>query len=69
VRRAQEFAYPWPAGATLVLHSDGLTSRWQLDTYPGVLRHHPGLIASILYRDFRRRYDDVTVVVARSGAG
>jgi anti-sigma regulatory factor (Ser/Thr protein kinase) len=64
VRRFQEFAYPWPAGSTLVLHSDGLASHWSLDGYPGVIRHHPGVIAGVLYRDFRRSHDDVTVVVA-----
>jgi anti-sigma regulatory factor (Ser/Thr protein kinase) len=64
VRRIQEFTYPWPAGSMLVLHSDGLTSHWTLDGYPGVVRCHPGLIAGVLYRDFRRAHDDVTVVVA-----
>jgi anti-sigma regulatory factor (Ser/Thr protein kinase) len=64
VRRFQEFTYLWPAGSTLVMHSDGLTSHWSLDGYPGVIRRHPGLIAGLLYRDFRRPHDDVTVVVA-----
>jgi hypothetical protein len=48
----------------LLLHSDGLISHWSLDGYPGVIRCHPGLIAGVLYRDFRRAHDDVTVVVA-----
>jgi anti-sigma regulatory factor (Ser/Thr protein kinase) len=65
VRRIQEFTYAWPAGSTLVLHSDGLKSHWDLAAYPGLLRHHPALIAGILYRDFRRGHDDATVVVAR----
>jgi anti-sigma regulatory factor (Ser/Thr protein kinase) len=63
-RRIQEFRYPWPPDSTLVLHSDGLTTHWSLDGYPGVIRRHPGLIAGLLYRDFRRAHDDVTVVVA-----
>jgi anti-sigma regulatory factor (Ser/Thr protein kinase) len=67
-RRIQQFSYPWPADATLVLHTDGLTSRWELEAYPGLIRHHPALIAGILYRDFRRRHDDATVVVARPWA-
>jgi anti-sigma regulatory factor (Ser/Thr protein kinase) len=64
-RRIQEFTYPWPAGASLVLHSDGLTSRWTLDAYPGLLERHPMLIAALLYRDFRRGRDDATVLVLR----
>jgi anti-sigma regulatory factor (Ser/Thr protein kinase) len=63
VRRVQEFTYPWTAGSTLVLHSDGLTSHWGLDAYPGIIRCHPAVVAGVLYRDFRRSHDDVTVVV------
>jgi hypothetical protein len=33
--------------------------------YPGFTRRHPGLVAGILYRDFRRERDDATVIVAR----
>ena len=65
VRRIQEFSYPWPAGAILVLHSDGIVSHWTLDGNPGLAAHHPMLIAGILYRDFRRGRDDTTVVVLR----
>src|SRR5262249_658281 len=65
VRRIQEFSYPWPAGATLVLSSDGLVSHWTLDHHPGLAARHPMLVAGILYRDFRRGRDDTTVVVLR----
>jgi anti-sigma regulatory factor (Ser/Thr protein kinase) len=65
-RRFQEFTYPWPPDSTLVMHSDGLITHWDLGPYPGLLRRHPGLIAGVLYRDFRRQRDDTTVVVARS---
>ena len=68
VRRVQEFTYPWPAGATLVMHSDGLTSHWTFDRYPGLAARHPMLIAGVLYRDFRRGRDDTTVVVLREVA-
>ena len=33
--------------------------------YPGLAQRPPALIAGVLYRDFSRRRDDVTVVVAR----
>jgi hypothetical protein len=64
-RKIQEFCYPWAAGALLVLHSDGLATRWSLDAYSGLTVRHPSLIAGVLYRDFSRRRDDVTVVVAK----
>lgn len=65
MRRVQEFSYPWPTGALLILHSDGLTARWDLDRYPGLQSRHPSLIAGVLFRDFARGNDDATVVVAR----
>jgi anti-sigma regulatory factor (Ser/Thr protein kinase) len=62
--RLQEFHYPVPAKSVLVLHSDGLGTQWTLSHYSGLTSSHPSLIAGILYRDFARRRDDVTVVVA-----
>ncbi len=53
----------WPAGARLVLHSDGILSRWRMDAYPGLRPKHPALLAGVLYRDFGRKQDDVTVLV------
>ena len=66
--RIDEFTYPWPRGGLLVLHSDGLATHWDLDRYPGLARRHPSLIAGVLYRDFTRGRDDVTVVVARESS-
>jgi hypothetical protein len=65
VARIQEFTYPFPPGALLVLHSDGLNTHWKLDSYPGLAARHPGIIAGVLYRDFNRGRDDATVVAAR----
>jgi anti-sigma regulatory factor (Ser/Thr protein kinase) len=69
VRKVQEFDYPWPDGGMLVMHSDGLQTRWSLDAYPGAARRHPAVVAGLLYRDFARGRDDLTVaVVRRAGA-
>jgi anti-sigma regulatory factor (Ser/Thr protein kinase) len=65
VLRIDEFRQPWMHGSVLVMHSDGVKTHWTLDDYPGVARRHPGLVAGLLYRDFRRERDDVTVIVAR----
>jgi anti-sigma regulatory factor (Ser/Thr protein kinase) len=67
-RKIQEFCYPWAADALLVLHSDGLATRWSLDAYSGLAVRHPSLIAGVLYRDFSRKRDDVTVVVAKESS-
>jgi hypothetical protein len=50
----------------LILHSDGLATRWDLSRYPGLALRHPTLVAATLYRDFTRGRDDVTVFVARA---
>lgn len=63
VRRFQEFPYPAVSGALVVLASDGLGTSWSLDAYPGLRDRHPTLIAGVLYRDFARGRDDVTVLV------
>jgi hypothetical protein len=47
------------------MHSDGLGSRWDLADYPGLSERASTLIAAVLYRDFRRGNDDVTVVAVR----
>lgn len=60
-----EFTYPWSDDALLVMSSDGLGTRWQLDRYPGLETRDPSLVAGVLYRDWSRRRDDVTVLAAR----
>ncbi len=65
VPRIREFTQPWMHGSVLVMHSDGVKTHWNHDDYPGLARRHPGLVAGLLYRDFRREHDDVTVIVAR----
>jgi anti-sigma regulatory factor (Ser/Thr protein kinase) len=65
--RFQEFHYPWPDDGLLVLHSDGVSTRWNLGSYPGLVVKTPSLIAGVLYRDFLRR-DDATVLVLRESA-
>jgi len=57
--------YSWPSSGVLVVHTDGLTSRWSLDGYPGLLLRHPTTIATVLSRDFSRGRDDATAVVVR----
>ena len=61
-RKTHQYTYPWPPDGLLLMHSDGLAGRWDLDGYPGLRSRHPSLIAGVLLRDHRRQRDDVTVV-------
>jgi anti-sigma regulatory factor (Ser/Thr protein kinase) len=63
--RSQQFEYEWPPGSLAIMHSDGLSARWNLADYPGLFQRHPAVIAATLYRDNVRPRDDATIVVAR----
>jgi anti-sigma regulatory factor (Ser/Thr protein kinase) len=66
IRKIQEFSFPWNGHSILIMHSDGLTGRWNLADYPGLQNKPPSMIAAVLYRDFSRERDDATVLVAKS---
>lgn len=66
VSRVQEFQFDWSPGSTLILHSDGLQTRWDLSTYAGLIARHPAVIGGALLRDFRRQRDDASVVVVKA---
>lgn len=61
----QEFKYPWPVDSTLVMHSDGISSRWVFHSHPEFIEKDPTLVSALLYRDFGGGTDDSTVVVIR----
>lgn len=62
-RRAQQFEYQREPGALLVMHSDGISSRWDLKNREDLLSRHPAVVAAVIYRDHGRGRDDATVVV------
>ncbi|MGC4804929.1 SpoIIE family protein phosphatase [Micromonospora sp. DT233] len=62
----REYDYPFPDGASLVMHSDGVVDRWQLDDYPGLASRTPLVMAATLLRDAGLRRDDACVLVARA---
>jgi anti-sigma regulatory factor (Ser/Thr protein kinase) len=63
--RFRTFSYPAGPGALAILASDGISTTWRLEEYPGLAEAHPSLIAAVLFRDFARRRDDATVLVIR----
>lgn len=65
MRKVQEFPLPFPKGALVIMHSDGIQTQWDLDRYPGLAGRSPVLVAAILMRDFIRRRDDAMVLVVR----
>lgn len=67
MRRLQDTHYAWPLHALLVMHSDGVASRWTL-AEPGLLQRHPAVVAAWLLREHRRGRDDATVAVMKRKA-
>ena len=52
-------------GDLLVLHSDGITSRFEAGEYPQLAADDPATAARELVRRFGRSYDDAACIVAR----
>jgi len=64
--RIQAFHLEWKPDSILILHSDGLQTRWDLSNYAGLLSRHAAIIGGTLLRDFRRQRDDASVVVVKA---
>jgi serine phosphatase RsbU (regulator of sigma subunit) len=62
----REIELPYPASSLLVMHTDGLTDRWNIHDYPGLSGRAPLVIAATLLRDASVRRDDATVLVAKA---
>ena len=63
--RITEFTYPYEGKPTIILHTDGLSAKWDLGLYPGLAASHPALIAAILFARMRRERDDACIIVVR----
>lgn len=49
----------------IVLCSDGIKPRWDLNKYPGIHRYDPSIIAAAIYKDHAGHTDDMSVVIAK----
>lgn len=65
IRTVKPLSQPWNETDLLIVHSDGVNSRFDIKSYPGLQNRHPSLVAATIYRDHRRGTDDATVVVLR----
>jgi anti-sigma regulatory factor (Ser/Thr protein kinase) len=65
-RRFAGFDREAPIGSLVVLHSDGLTSKWQLGRIPGIRGHSPLVVSAGLLRVAGTRSDDASALVIRT---
>ena len=66
VQRIQEFQSSWTSDSVFIMHSDGLQTKWDLLSYPGLISRHPALICGALIRDHRRQHDDAGILVLKA---
>ena len=66
-RTAQEYTFPISPETMLLMFTDGLTTKAGLGGYVGLQNRHPALMAGVLLRDFSRRRDDATILIAPLG--
>lgn len=50
----------------MILCSDGIKSRWESSKYPLIHKYDLTILAAALYKDYARKTDDMSVVIARS---
>lgn len=65
IHKVKEFSYDCGGDDLIILHSDGLTTSWKLDDFPGLTSRSAAVIAGVMYKAFKRGRDDATVVVVR----
>jgi len=49
----------------LILCSDGIRTKWDLWKYPGLFKYDLSIVAAVLFKDFGRNTDDMSVVIIR----
>lgn len=61
----RQFEYTAPPDAAIVLHSDGISGRWDPDAMPGLAARDPLIIAATLFAQAGSRRDDAGVLVLK----
>lgn len=64
-RTIRQFDYELPPGAAVILHSDGISARWQAAAVPGLETRDPLLIAAVLLAEAGIHRDDAGILVLK----
>lgn len=64
-RTIRQFEYTAPPGAAIILHSDGLSNRWEPAALPGLNARDPLVIGATLLAEAGTRRDDAGVLVLK----
>lgn len=64
-RSIRQFEYAAPPGAAIILHTDGISGRWNPADLPGLYARDPLVVAAALLAEAGTRRDDAGVLVLR----
>jgi anti-sigma regulatory factor (Ser/Thr protein kinase) len=64
-RRIRQYDYALEPGAVVILHSDGLSSRWDPRPLAGLMARDPLVIAAALLSEAGTHHDDAGILVLR----
>jgi anti-sigma regulatory factor (Ser/Thr protein kinase)/serine/threonine protein phosphatase PrpC len=52
-------------GSYLILCSDGISTRWDTSKHPAVFKYDLSILAAVIYKDYARQSDDMSVLVVK----
>ncbi|SHH64917.1 ATP-binding protein [Flavobacterium defluvii] len=56
---------PYKKHQIIIMHSDGLRTRWHLNEFTSIIKQNPGIIASSIFKQNIRGTDDATIFVGK----
>lgn len=56
---------PYKKHQIIIMHSDGLRTRWNLNDMTSILKQHSGVLASSIYKENVRGTDDASILVGK----
>ncbi len=64
-RTMKSTVVPFLKHQIIVMHSDGLRTRWNLNDMMGIIKQNSGVIAASLFKENIRGTDDATILVGK----
>ncbi len=65
-KRLESFKTNFEKHQQLIFCSDGVKTNWDLSKYTAIFKYDPIILAAAIYKDYARRTDDMTIVVAKA---
>ena len=63
LRNFRVIRYPWIKGNIIIMTSDGISERYDINKYPNFFKMHPIVIANAILKECGKTYDDATILV------